>query len=293
MSDINELPDAEYVNLFTFYLPDVTGPGLPSRGQSYYYTNHYEDLEVQGDTFTSEPSIEIGWNTPIKGDAEACEFSIQARKMITPLVWVIEPYPVGRIRIEVREMIPGQIDSLRTVITGDAVGSRSRRDPNNPLVTLQCKDFKRLIEQASELSCLSTCTWKFGSDPCQFDLDASTVGITNLQFGVSAYPNRVSATIDSSPDLSPIRWKRGYIRNNSNGARVTVRNLVDSDVTGPFPILLLDLKKMIPASWATDDLDLVPGCDKGLTACKVHGQEEHFGAFGTGMPGYNPTFYSN
>lgn len=297
---LNNLPAAEYANLYTFWLPDVKEALTYSeRGRSFHYTNWHENIVVGQVVYASEPSISFTMDNPNNSGSEPAEFTIQCRRrningqQNLPFEDLTSPFPYGRVRVEIKQLAPGHLDTLQTVIFGDVVTATSRNKFNNQLVKLACQGVKRVLKQAAEISALTTCTWRFGSLPCGFDLEANSIPIVDINRNIDGFPNRIEVEIASSPDFNPLRWRRGFIRNDENGARIMIRNLLNVDTSGPNPILTLDMAKVVSFRWDSDPSTLVPGCDKQIAACRVHGREESHMALGRQMPGYNPAFYSN
>jgi len=297
MGIVEAFPSSEYVTLFTFYFPEsgeVSADPKPlKKGVGFRYVSASEDITVEGSLHTAEPSLEYSHDNPMTGSIEQTEFSITCTKSLEALERLSRPYPVGRVTVEIREYVPGHPETIRTLLFGIVGSAASKRTFRDTVIKCKCIGTKKFIKDASEMSALSTCTWKFGAEPCGYDLAANTVDVVSIAILPAPQANRVEAQLDTSPSLAPERWKRGYLFNTDTGTKVMVRELVSADLGGPFPLLTLDLSKIIDPVWASDTLVLVPGCDKQVATCRVHLREEAFAAFGIGMPGYNPSFFSS
>lgn len=209
-----------------------------------------------------------------------------------------DPYPHAPVTVTVQEVEPSLGEStLLTIFKGYVVKYEDRGTGDVSVCKLQVEGVKKSITDMGALACYSTCAWKFGSTPCGFGLEAAKVTGTVTSMNIGGLSNRIQVTLDTSVDLNPDRWRRGYVqRADGEGASIMIRDFLSSAGM----VATLDLAANPPYSnvtgentWESQAVTVVPGCNKSLRVCRIHGREESFGGSGAAMPGYNPSFTSN
>lgn len=131
----------------------------------------------------------------------------------------------------------------------------------------------------------TTCLNQFGDvnqSFCGIPLDPIRVNGTITAVYDSGIPNRITVSFTDSPDLSNIRWNRGYA--SVDGLPLMIRQSLN-DSTGRF-----ELKYIPPPYWVGLPVILTPGCDKTLPTCRYWNRESQFLAIGYAMSGRNPLF---
>lgn len=254
------------------------------------YCRWTENLVVGGNTYSAVPQLTARPKKAMEGGTDPEEVEISLPINYAPLNTATLPYKHPEIRVRIYEFSPGNASSARVLFFG-RVGKISV-SPGGAvaMARIQVRGIKaRLAEARIGMQALTTCLHTFGDDLCGFDLAAARLTFTPSVLNVSGIPNRLRGTISGSPNMSNARWARGFLRFNNNS--ITIRR-IESEGTNPNPTVTLDLREVPPPSWIGKPVDMFPGCNKTIEACRsaFRNREESFLGCGIAMLPYNPGF---
>lgn len=254
------------------------------------YCRWDSDLTVDSDTFTSVPTLAVKMNKPQHGGVDDAPMELKIHASHSPFDKLITLYPHAKVDVLIEEVVPGDDTTRQTIFYGRIAKVSARPSSlSGHLATCEVVGIKAKMKAILGLQCLTTCAWVLGQSPCGYDLSANTLAGTVNTISTTV-PTRLTIDFTGSPDMSNVRWNRGYLQ--YDGLRISIRKCHD-DGSNPNPTVTFDLKQPPPPEWATQDISVVPGCDKKITTCRIHDQESQFMGAGYSMPGYNPVFASN
>lgn len=249
------------------------------------YCRWVSDLVVGGETFINVPSLKVFMDQPQTGGLDDAPIEVQIRSGLAPFNTLVQLYPHAKVSVVVEEIQPGDDSTLREMFTGQVVRASNRTIGGIGVARCKVAGVKSRLRGRLGLQALSDCgVGYFGDSLCQFDLAAATITGTVTAVGVGGIANRVEITIGSPPSMSNPRWNRGYLE--IDGLRISIRRSFDDTV------FTFDLREVPPPDWLGETVTLVPGCDRSIETCRVHGREESFLGIATDCPDHNPLFES-
>lgn len=255
------------------------------------YTRWSENLTVGGEVFTAVPQLSAKLKKPMEGGTSAEEIEVTMPINLAPLISAIEPYKHPEIKVKVEEFSPGGGDStVRSLFFGRVGKIKVAPSGAAALARIQVKGIKaRLAETRIGMQALSTCIHTFGDDLCGFNLAGAKDVIIPTVLSVGGVPNRMQGVIIGSPNMANDRWARGFLRFDT--VNITIRKIEDEG-TNPNPVVTIDLREVPPPSWIGKSVDIFPGCNKTIEACRdpFRDRESEFLGPGIAMLPYNPGF---
>lgn len=275
-TDLETLPASPYATLVTL----TWGEENEAR-----YCRWTQDLDVGGEIFVSAPEMSCVFDKALSGGTEDCPLSITIRTDRTPFDKLCLSFPHARVTVLVQEIDPSDESTLRDIFYGtlDEVTLKPR---SSDLCENRCVTPKSRFQRTISLQALTTCAWVFGdqnSSPCGIALDDIKETTTLTDLNIDGAPNRVRLEFSGTPDLTALRWKRGFLE--CDGLRIKVRKLADAeDATHA----TFDLAQIPPTEWEDNTIVACPGCDGQLETCRYWNNESQFMGFGAKMPNYNP-----
>jgi hypothetical protein len=146
-------------------------------------------------------------------------------------------------------------------------------------VHVELKNWKSLLDSAANPGSMTvSCNWPFLRGGCLTGLNPNnftTVG------GIDSVSGKVvTCTTPSIIAEADYFWRRGSI--TVDNVVIDIREWRSSDPTKFY------LVREAPASWAGSSATFVAGCDKSLTNCIRHDNEEYFLGPGYATPDYLP-----
>jgi hypothetical protein len=271
-------PEKESYLLVTFY----SGEGLANQ-------NKYTNFEQTTEGFPSEPRMEVEMpeNT---GTFDRHELRIWLPyDTFTNRVGSGVPHSPLFVRIEevTNGLFPGD-QSTRLVLYRGRVMHTQRNFQKRPnTVAFFCLPAKALLDIPLGLPCNHHCVWTLfkggcGASEARFDLQTEIDSVDGQEV-------TITDTAVTTPGRSDARyWKRGYME--KDGLQIGIREYDgDTDFTKFY------MDRRVPTDWigGTNDIRIVPGCDKTIENCRSRfNQEETFGGAGYGIPPYQPNIES-
>jgi hypothetical protein len=253
-------------------------------GAVFRYARWDNDVTSNGQTFLCEPSLSLIFTRGEQGGTDDTYPDLQMVNTRVPFDGLCQLFPYPKVDVVVEEVSPGD-DSTRQELYSGRIG-RMTVNPSGSQGTAKAKlsGVKSRLQGAMGIQAMTTCAWSLGMMPCLFNLAAATLTGTVAEVNTDSVPNRVKITLAGTPDMQNAKWNRGYLE--VGGCRVIIRRSYN-DSNWKF-----ELREIPPPGWVGQPVTLVPGCDKQIATCRIHGQESQFGGFGYGMPDHNPVFFA-
>lgn len=260
---------------------------LLSGTATYRFCRWDDDLTVNGDNFTSMPSLTYDMEAQ-GGGTEDAKTSITMDSTVEPVPSLLSPYVHAPVTAILQEVAPGDDSTLRNLFKGTFGTLRENPQGNENIVKIDVLGLKKRLEEAKVgLPSLTTCLNTLGDARCQKDIsgDILTGTVTSVR---ANYDNAIKIILSGSPNMQNARWRRGYV--TVNGASSVIRQVLNQG-TNPNPIIDLFLREFPPDSWVGESITLTPGCDGNLSTCRtVWDNEAHYMGIGFAMPSRNPVF---
>jgi len=253
------------------------------------YCRWTEDITIGADTFTAVPQLSARLQKSMEGGTAPEEVEITLPIIWPPLVTIVQPYKHAAVKVTIEEFSPGTDASRRILFYGKAGTVKVSPKGSSSIARMQVLGIKSRLEVIRlGIQANSACIHTFGDSLCGFNIEAAKLVFVPTVFSVSAEPNKVSGTISGSPDMDNSRWARGFLR--FDGVSITIRS-VAAEGTNPNPTVTLNLREPPPVSWQGQSVELYPGCNKTIQACRdpFRDRESQFLGTGIAMLGYDPT----
>lgn len=255
------------------------------------YCRGSESVTVNSETFSPVPQLTARFNSSLEGGAaeESIEVGIPSDR--APIDTAVLPYKHAAIKVKVEEFTRGQ-DSSRRVLFFGRVGkiSTSAAYKGKTLAKVRVDGIKARLAQAKlGIQALTTCVHTFGDSLCGFDIESAKLTFIPTAVSVGGVPNRIQGTISGSPNMENSRWARGFLRYDK--VSITIRKIEDTG-SNPDPTVTIDLREIPPPSWLGKTVEIYPGCNKSIEACRdsFRDRESQFLGCGIAMLPYNPAY---
>lgn len=263
----------------------------PDEQRTLYLTSNTQPLTVQNKTYTPEPSIEVSLPT-FDGGVENKKASVRMTRSLPLLQKLALGRAHQRVTMRIKQITwdPTNLadNTLTTVWEGDVVAAEINPEGKAGAAEMQLTPCGGGMDRVINPICSDRCWKKFGdSKNCKVDRAtlAETVRIDTI--------NGLTVTITSAttPSTEPSnRWTGGDM--NFGGVRIKIRswsvfNPTVFELSEYPPQEFMDV--FDPAvSQATDVVEIRPGCDRSIQACRGYGNELNYGGIGLAMPLRNP-----
>lgn len=152
-------------------------------------------------------------------------------------------------------------------------------------IAFMAQTLKARLDQKLSFPCTHQCVWTLFKGNCgavEGDFEINTEIDSVSGFEVTIVDTEVT-----DKGVSDARyWKRGYME--KDGLRITIR-----DYDGATDVQKFQMVRKVPSDWigGTNDIRIVPGCDKTVETCRSRfDQEETFMGPGYKMLQYHPLF---
>lgn len=246
------------------------------------YARWSSDVDVDGDTYTSESSLKIESDKAMGGTVEDNPITLQMRYTLDPLTTLVLPYRHSKTTVTIAEVVPGDETTYRIRFKGQVRRVTVKPGGVAGIARIELAGPKASLAVLAGMKALTTCQWAFGSCECGYPVaDADETGTVSALL-VDGYPNRLTITPDGSPDLSNERYNRGQII--VDGLALNIRKSFED---GTF-----DLRDAVPPYWADQTCIMRIGCDKTIEACRFWDRESQFSGIGYAMPARHPLIES-
>lgn len=254
---------------------------------TWYYARYEKDLTVNAQVYTSMPQLSMSMDRPLGIDVEPESVTLSCSISVSPVDVLIQPYPLGDVKVTLYEVEPGNDASLREIFYGSVAKATLRPSGRDGVARLQILGIKARLNVVLGFPATSTCPWVFGDFNCTYPKRDNDISATISALNVSDIQTRIRLTFSGSPDLSNDQYRRGYIE--VDGTRITIRESLDNG-SNPNPVSDFDLAEVPPPSWDGATCTVVLGCDKSIGHCRHWDNEDRFGGCGYAMPDRNPVF---
>ena len=212
--------------------------------------------------------------------------------------------PISEISISILETIespePGDTTSRLHHFRGRVHKILSNVDGRQNRMRLICHSAKSQLEGQCGLQCNVTCEFRLFGPGCATGDGFGNVGpdgqpASGPQWGLESRVVAVTARTGRVLQITPGWYASSPLRPNAslrngvaerNGLRI---DIFDWDVSNPNDVILT---KAAPDDWVGQNVRFYPGCDNTAASCDVPwGNLDNFGAYGIGMPDYDPTVF--
>lgn len=250
------------------------------------YCRWTDNITIGANVFTHEPTLRVLFDRPMDGGTQDAAPDIEMRTDKSPVNTLSDIYAHAPVMATIEEVDPTSVATTRQTLFKGRIGKVVvKPGGKTTLSRMSLVGPKKKLMAKMGLQALSTCPWIFGFHPCGYDLAGNSKPGTITQLNVAGHANRLRITIPAAPDMSNVRWNRGYIE--VDGLKIQIRKSVNNGLHD------FDLREIPPPSWDGLACLCVPGCDKQIETCRVHDQEQWFCGYGYAMPDRNPTFFAD
>ena len=263
----------------------------PDLARGLYLTSNVQPLTIQGQVYASEPSIEVSL-PDFDGGVENKKASVRLSRSVPLLQRLSLGRSHQRVTMRIRQLTwdPTSLsdNTLTTVWSGEVVASEINPEGKAGAAELTLDPCGGGLDRVITPICSNRCWKRFGDTKnCTVDRDslAETVRIDLIE-GLT-----VRVTEATAPTTSPYnRWIGGDM--NLGGTLVKIRSW---SATNP---RVFELSEYPPQEFVdrfdpnvsqnSDLVDIRPGCDRSIQACRGYGNEINYGGIGIAMPLRNP-----
>jgi len=263
----------------------------PSEQRTLYLTSNTEPLTVQNKSYAPEPSIEVSLPT-FDGGVENKKATVRMTRSLT----LLQKLSLGRahqkVTMKVRQLTWDPTDlsdnTVTTIWEGDIVAAEINPEGRAGAAEIQLTPCGGGMDRVINPICSDRCWKKFGdSKNCRVDRDA--LGETVRIDAINGLTVRITSA--TTPSISPAnRWDGGDM--NFGGARIKIRSWNSFNPTvfelGEYPPQEFMDVYTPGVSQAIDLVQIRPGCDRSIQACRGYSNELNYGGIGLAMPLRNP-----
>lgn len=259
--------------------------GAVGNPASYLLTNWSTDLPGPGGLYTSCPSLSI------KLPKNSGTLQEQVAQIVTPLDAGNFPdlasrgEPFAPIFVSIWEYtspLPGEPFNGAQYLVYRGRISRTVRNyqGRHEAVLFEATNDKGRMRVPLGLMVVHHCPWNFCGTGCNIDQSTlietgTVVSINQRTVVLSGVPARISTT--------DRYYHRGQLTRNG-----LVLDIFDWDPTVQNTFIMY---RQPPASWLSQTVDVIPGCDKTNQTCSARWSNiQFFGGVGFSIPAYNPLF---
>ena len=256
--------------------------------KKYYFTNNNRDISVDNITYQSQPSLEYSPKSKITATSKASEITIKADKNIDIIKLISRQEVTEKITITVEKIdtVSTFHNNVKQIIFHGLLSIIKNSVNRNKICELTCISLKYYINKSFNVRATTTCDWGFGSEPCGFDLESNKKTAKVINTRKNGNSRDLEVQMSGTIAMTSILYKKGTIRNKN--LKIPI-NFVDfTNSVNPDPLVLFNLVKPAPSSWVNNSVDILFGCDKLISTCRIHGREESHLAMGVAIPSYNP-----
>lgn len=263
----------------------------PNEQRTLYLTSNTEPLTVGNKTYTPEPSIEVSLPS-FDGGVENKKATVRMTRSLPLLQKLALGRSHQKVTMRVRQLTWDPTDlsdnTVTTVWQGDIVAAEINPEGKAGAAEIQLTPCGGGMDRVVNPICSDRCWKKFG-DTKNCKVDRAALAETVRIDAISGL--NVTITSATAPTASPAnRWAGGDM--NFGGVRVKIRSW------SVFNPLVFELGEYPPqefmdvynpaVSQATDLVEIRPGCDRSVQACRGYGNEVNYGGVGLVMPLRNP-----
>jgi len=228
------------------------------------YARYESNVTHEGNVYTSLTTLSVELPT-VDGTAQATEATIDMEE-VAPISSMRSTFPPTKVRIiELDPLLP---DSAYTLYEGRVSQCSFNYNGNPRLVRVTVAGPKRDLQSTISLRIGRFCTHTFGESPCGYDREAEKETVT-----VTAVSGN-SITVSGLALLDPAFWKHGGVRYRGFEVPIHFQESLSS----------LVLVRPAPTHWVGKSVDVLPGCDKTITTCRLRDREQDFNGIGLNLP---------
>lgn len=256
---------------------------LSHEGGDTFWTDWSSDVDYQGNTYFSRPTMEVELPKNSGGmEEDRCVIAMQLEDGILTSLTDGDAFAPVEVTIYERTR-PAESSASSTTATtflGELTGATRNVNGEPNKVRLIAQTDKQFMEVAMGQQCNHLCSNSLGDARCLVDM---SLGV-NTYFGlVTSMSDRaieisIGGTLTSASDRY---FSRGYVQ--YQGLRIMIRSWVSGSAT------TFVFVRRPPASWLGQTVLVFAGCDKSVETCRErYDNEEHFNGIGYAIPAYIP-----
>lgn len=228
------------------------------------YARWETDVSHGGNTYTSLTALDVEL-PEIDGTTQETTAFIDIKE-VAPLPAMRTTFPP--VSIKIIEIDPEVADSAYTLFEGRVSQCNYSYNGNPTLVRVEVSGPTKDLESSVSFRIGRFCANVFGQSPCPYDREVTKETVTITAISGS------QITVSGLTLLDPAFWKHGGVR--YRGFEIPIHFQESLSV--------LHLTKPAPLHWEGVSVDVLAGCDKTITTCRLRGQEENFTGIGINLP---------
>lgn len=197
--------------------------------------------------------------------------------------------PHSRMYVIIEELTQGLLTgdqaSQKVLYAGRIVRTIRNFQGSNGKASFFALPVKARLDVPMGLPCNHHCAWNLFKGGCGVS-EATFDLLTDIDSRDGTEVTITDAAVTVPGDTDFRYWKRGYME--KDGLRIAIR-----DYDGEVDSSKLFTARPVPLDWVggTNDIRIVPGCDKTVEVCiSRFNAEEFFLGLGYAIPAYNPNF---
>lgn len=269
---------SQYAALVTLSYGDKAAPTIRR------YTSWTNDLVVGGQTFISEPLLDIELPEQT-GGVEMKEGKLTCPSWREPFDLLSTGFGFSKVWVKIDQVDPSNIVATFRNLNLSSI-TKVRKNPGKRKGLSECTLANMKLGLNGfrlSLPMTSTCCVPFGGDHCRKDASALEQTGTVASIGT---PQRNSVTLVLPAVLDPVsqlpdnKFAMGTLQVNGRSFRIVKS----------YESLTFDLNELAPPWIVGQACKIYPGCRKRLEDCRVWDNEINFMGLGIKIPARNPVF---
>lgn len=241
------------------------------------YTDYTDEIVFNGQTYLSQPAIEVKW--PVnKGTFEEapCKIALPNDAFALAIASGIAFSPAYVVVRELtRDFIGPASSKVLIPFRGRVTRTFKNFQGRDDKILFEALAIKSRLNFPVSIPCNHHCAWTLFGRGC------GLAGISNT--GTITAINGKEVTIAGLAPQAGKYYQRGYVQRD--GLRIPIHNWDTADPTKFY------LSRFPPSTWLAALVGVVPGCDKTIETCRSRwANEANFGGIGYAIPAYHPVF---